>query len=48
MHFAVHGEVDVSTMSLQILRLSSEISPSKVSPSWKVDSENGSLWYSTS
>ena len=37
-----------STMSLQILRLSSDISPSKVSPSWIVDSENGSLLYSSS
>ena len=37
-----------STMSLQILRLSSEISSSKVSPSWIVDSENGSLLYSSS
>ena len=36
-----------STMSLQILRLSSEISSSKVSPSWIVDSENGSLLYSS-
>ena len=34
------------TMSPQILRLSSEVSSSKVSPSWIVDSENGSLWYS--
>ena len=37
-----------STMSLQILRLSSEMSSSKVSPSWIVDSENGSLLYSSS
>ena len=37
-----------STMFLQILRLSSEISSSKVSPSWIVDSENGSLLYSSS
>ena len=38
----------VFAMSLQILRLSSDSSSSKVSPSWIVDSENGSLWYSSS
>ena len=36
------------TMSLQILRLSSEISSSNMSLSWIVDSENGSLLYSSS
>ena len=36
------------TMSLQILRLSPEISSSKVSPSWILESENGSLLYSSS
>ena len=37
-----------SIMSLPMLRLSSEISFSEVYPSWIVDSENGSLLYSSS